>query len=553
MFQLRTHQQQAVAAALEKPHGGTLTAVVPPGGGKTVLALAVLDALYKAGRIDAALVLTPRLGLCSQFELDWKSVRNAFQPGALGAVLHRENSAIDGLRAGGYVTSYQSLCADPVVHRRFARRRARRLAIVCDEAHYLGQKLHGAGDTTQAAKILAELDEYAAFKIVMTGTPYRSDENPIVFAQYDHNGKIVADVEISYADGVAQGFLCPFDAMLFDGKMQQTRRRQRQGKAFYASEEVELRFTSQQLSKIALDPHFWQVAARHAFEKVKELQELWPRYCGIAGCATQEHARDVLAYLESLGARCLLAVSDDSSAHNNLRTFKNGGWDMLVTVGMAHVGYDYKPIAVAAVLNGIREFNWLDQFTMRAGRVVPNRPRTEQTAWIYGMNDLAMRRYVNDKRSEASRAIKLAEEMAPSEGDAAWSNGDQGHSLLYHGVTLESISGIGFGHNGYLAELEEEEVAPITEKEMRENLRRRRQGLVNHYAAQHFGQVNGDTIRKVNALLLTRYGKPVNQCTPEEVEAQIQWLESELGAALEKDASEPYLDDAPLYVQGTLF
>ncbi|MEZ4661021.1 MAG: DEAD/DEAH box helicase family protein [Caldilineaceae bacterium] len=59
---------------------------IPPGGGKTILALAVLDALYKAGRIDAALVLTPRLGLCSQFELDWKAVRNAFQPNALGAI-----------------------------------------------------------------------------------------------------------------------------------------------------------------------------------------------------------------------------------------------------------------------------------------------------------------------------------------------------------------------------------------------------------------------------------------------------------------------------------
>ncbi|MCB9149950.1 MAG: DEAD/DEAH box helicase family protein [Caldilineaceae bacterium] len=553
MFQLRSHQQQAVDAALDKPHGGVLTAVIPPGGGKTILALAVLDALYKAGRIDSALVLTPRLGLCSQFELDWKTVRTHFQPNALGAILHRENSAIDGLRAGGYVTSYQSLCADPVVHRRFARRRAKRLALVCDEAHYLGQKLHGAGETTQAAKILSELDEYAAFKLVMTGTPYRSDENPIIFAQYDHNGKIAADVEISYADGVTQGFLCPFDAMLFDGKMQQTRRRQRHGRAIYATEEVELRYTSQQLTKIAVDPQFWQVAARHAFEKVKELQELWPRYCGIAGCATQEHAREVLAYLEGLGARCLLAVSDDSSAHDNLRAFKMGGWDMLVTVGMAHVGYDYKPIAVAAVLSGVREFNWLDQFTMRAGRVVPNRPRAEQTAWIYGMNDLAMRRYVNDKRSEASRAIKLLEEMAPPTGDASEGAGDQGPSLLYHGVTLESISGIGFGHNGYMAELDEEEGAPLTDKELRENLRRRRQGLVSHYAAKHFGQVNGETIRKVNALLLTRYGKPVNQCAPEELTAQITWLEGELGPMPEEEDEEPYSDSESLYVQGTLF
>jgi superfamily II DNA or RNA helicase len=555
MFNLRKHQQEAIAAALSKEDGGTLTAVIPPGGGKTILALAVLDALHKAGRIDAAMVLTPRLGLCSQFELDWKSVRIHFQPNALGPILHCENSNIDSLRTFGYVSSYQSLCADPTVHRRFARRRARRLAIVCDEAHYLGEKLHGSGETTEAAKILANIEKYAAIKIVMTGTPYRSDENPIIFADYDTQGNIRADVKITYADGVAQGFLRPFDASLFDGTLFQTRRRQRDGVSYYSREALELRHTSQQLTKVATDPQFWQVAARHAFEKVKELQELWPLYCGIAGCANQEHARQVTEYLQSLGARCLLAVSDDSKAHENLRIFKRGGWDMLVTVGMAHVGYDYQPIAVAAVLNGVREYNWLDQFTMRAGRIVTERPKSEQIAWIFGMNDRAMRRYVNDKRQEANRAIKLAEEIEDAPDSGAFNGGNYGPLLLYNGVTLDSISGMGFDHNGYSTDLEVEESPLVTDKEVREQLRRRRQALVGQYAARQYGAVNGDTIRKANGLLLARYGKPVSQCNPEELMQQIAYLEQELGLnANDSQATDAQADaDEETLVQGGLF
>jgi superfamily II DNA or RNA helicase len=569
MFQLRQHQLNAIEAALAKPPGGTLTAVIPPGGGKTILALAVLDTLYKAKKIDAAVVFTPRLGLCSQFELDWKAVRSHFQPAAMGAIVHRENTAIGSLRGFGYVTSYQSLCADPTAHRRFARRHAGRLAIVCDEAHYLGEKLYGSGDTTQAAKILSELDEFAAFKLVMTGTPYRADDNPIVFVDYDQQGRIQSDVALTYGDGVVQGFLRPFDATLFDGKLFQTRTRERDGRLRTETEEIELRYTDQQLTKVATDPQFWQLAARHAFEKVKELQEIWPRYCGIVGCANQTHAREVLAYLQGLGARCLLAVSDDSNAHANLRTFKSGGYDMLVTVGMAHVGYDYKPIAVAAVLNGIREFNWLDQFTMRAGRVLPNRPKEEQTAWIFGINDRAMRKYVTTKRVEAQRAIKLFEDAggAGNSANLVYGGGD-GPRLLYRGVSLEGIAGIGFGHNGYSESLDEhhsavtpvedeEEAELLTDKEKREQLRRRRQGLVSQYAGKMHGQVNGDTIRQVNATLLQRFGKPVNQCTPEELTRQIGWLEEQLGldqAADPTDQEKPQQEEsAPEYVQFGLF
>ncbi|MEM7131980.1 MAG: DEAD/DEAH box helicase family protein [Chloroflexota bacterium] len=558
MFTLREHQRQAVQAVLDKPYGGTLTAVIPPGGGKTILSLAILDALRKSKRIDAAIVLTPRLGLCSQFELDWKSVRKHFQPNAMGPIVHRENAAIQSLRGFGYVTSYQSLCADPSVHRRFAHRHSTRLAIVCDEAHYLGEELHGSGETTQAARYLAQLDEHAALKVVMTGTPYRADENPIAFAEYDENGHILSDVEVTYADGVAQGFLRPFDAMLFDGQLTQTRRRQRNGNAYYVTEVVELRFTAQQLTKVATDPQFWQLAARHALEKVKELQEIWPRYCGIVGCANQTHARDVLAFLESLGARCLLAISDDSKAHENLRSFKSGGWDMLVTVGMAHVGYDHKPIAVAAVLNGVREYNWLDQFTMRAGRISPERPQAEQTAWIFGMNDRAMREYVNAKRAEVEKAIKLADE-AEDLPPVGWGDGHHhGPSLVYEGISFDSISGIGFGHEGYSANLEDEsaeeedeESLRYTDKEIREQRRRRRQALVSQYAAKLFKHVNGDTIRKVNSLLMDRYGKPVTHCTIEELEKQIHWLEGELkfSEEVEKPVEESNESE---FVQGTL-
>jgi hypothetical protein len=149
-----------------------------------------------------------------------------------------------------------------------------------------------------------------------------------------------------------------------------------------------------------------------------------------------------------------------------------------------------------------------------------------------------------------------ADEEDPTQGSNL-GGGSLGPRLLYNGVELEGISGIGFDHNGYTTDLEDDEPDHLTDKERREALRRRRQGLVNQYAAKHYAGVNGETIRKVNGLLIARYGKSVNQCTPEELIEQINWLEKELGidaeAAAKQAKSDAEYEERDQYVQGGLF
>jgi hypothetical protein len=200
--------------------------------------------------------------------------------------------------------------------------------------------------------------------------------------------------------------------------------------------------------------------------------------------------------------------------------------------------------------------------------MAPNRPKEEQTAWIFGINDLAMRKYITAKRVEAERAIRLLEEVDGAKSGESTFGGGDGPKLFYQGISMESIAGIGFGHNGYSTALDEADTAApqpaeddepelITDKEKREQLRRRRQGLVSQYAGKLHGQVNGETIRQVNALLLQRFGKPVNECSPEELERQIRWLAEKVGvpAVSEKEAvaEEVYQDTEELWVQPGLF
>ena len=554
MFELRPHQQLGVTLALEKAAGSATTMIIAPGGGKTVSSLAILDALYKADRIDAAIVMVPRLGLCSQYELDWRSIRSNFGPGAMGEIAHKPNESLS-LSSGqfGYVTSYASICSNPAVHMQFIRRHAGRVALVCDEAHYLGMKGLTGESATKAAGIISAMGERAHAKIPMSGTPYRSDGNPLVFVEYE-NDLIRSDVHLGYRDGVAQGFLRPFEAQLFEADIAM----QIVHEGVKHNVTVTSRVLDKGFKKVCQDPGLWEPVTDSLLNKVREMQELWPAYCGLIGAATQDHAREVIHYLRRKGARCLLAVSDDAKSHDNLREFKRGGYDVMVTVGMCHVGYDYKPIIAVAALGGTREHNWLDQFSMRAGRMVSERPEDEQTAWLYGLDDPLMRKFVNNKRNESQRGIDIRGRAGQEE---RWGDGlhkTQRNSIEVLDVSLtqdvRSMRADGTDQNRRV-DLNEYTDVWATDTENRNALRSWLRNLAGKSAYKQYGNATGETLQQVYATLKMRFGKAVKECTVDELIVRIKYLERELGLDREDavDWAEPEAKTEEEIVQLSLF
>lgn len=559
MFELRPHQQLGVSLALEKGAGSATTMIIAPGGGKTVGSLAILDSLYKANRIDAAIVMVPRLGLCSQYELDWKSVRRHFGPDAMGEIVHKPNEslALSGNQFG-YVTSYASICSNPLVHMDFVARHAGRVALVCDEAHYLGMKGFTGESATKAAGIIHEMGKRANAMIPMSGTPYRSDGNPIVFAEYDGD-LIRSDVHLGYSDGVAQGFLRPFEAQLFEADIAM--------QIMHEGVKYDVNTTSKMLdkgfTKVCQDAGLWQPVTDALLAKVRQMQESWPAYCGLIGAATQAHARQVVSYLRKKGARCLLAVSDDSKSHDNLREFKRGGYDVMVTVGMCHVGYDHKPIIAVAALGGTREYNWLDQFSMRAGRMISNRPAHEQTAWLFGLDDPLMRKFVGDKRSEAQRGIDIRVKAGKAQKEQLFKIDEQPKvprsmmEVVEVSLTndVHSMRADGADQSARV-ELNQYIDVWATDNENKKALRSWLRNLVGKYAYAQYGQASGQTLQYVYADMKNRFGKAIKDCSVGDLVKRIQYMESALGVEREPEpalpAFEPWAEPQKV-VQASLF
>ena len=104
----------------------------------------------------------------------------------------------------GAVVTYAQVGMAPAVHRR--RTMTRRTLVILDEIHHAGDS-RTWGDGVKAAF------EPAVRRLMLTGTPFRSDDNPIPFVTYERGGdglqRSRSDSVYGYADALRDGVVRP--------------------------------------------------------------------------------------------------------------------------------------------------------------------------------------------------------------------------------------------------------------------------------------------------------------------------------------------------------
>ena len=118
-------------------------------------------------------------------------------------------------------------------------------------------EVHHAGDALSWGESVREAFEPATRRLALTGTPFRSDINPIPFVSYapdtDGVAKSVADFTYGYAHALADHVVRPVLFMAYSGEMQ-WRTRAGDEVAARLGEPLTKDLTAQAL-RTALDPH----------------------------------------------------------------------------------------------------------------------------------------------------------------------------------------------------------------------------------------------------------------------------------------------------------
>ncbi|GIF05883.1 DEAD/DEAH box helicase [Actinoplanes siamensis] len=332
---LRAWQRKAMVEYLRR-RSEDFMAVATPGAGKTTFALRLAAEMLVDGTVEAVTVVCPTEHLKTQW---------AQAAARVGIQLdHRfRNAEVHSSRDfHGAVVTYAQVGMAPQVHKR--RTVTRRTLVILDEIHH-------AGDSRSWGDGVKDAFEPAERRLLLTGTPFRSDENPIPFVQYERGmdgiQRSKADSVYGYADALRDRVVRPVMFMAYSGE---TRWRTNAGDELAARlGEPMTKDLIAQAWRTALDHRgeWMPQVMRAAHNRLLRVREGMPDAGGLVIASDQTAARAYAKLLHDLtGEAPTVVLSDDDGASGRIAEFAASDKQWMVAVRMVSEGVDIPRLAV---------------------------------------------------------------------------------------------------------------------------------------------------------------------------------------------------------------
>jgi superfamily II DNA or RNA helicase len=365
---LRAWQSEAIGRYVEAGPRDYLT-VATPGAGKTTFALTIAAELLGRRIVDRVTVVAPTEHLKTQWAEAAARVGIPIDPSYSGGKGRTSKDFV------GIAVTYAGVAANPLAHR--VRTERFKTLVVLDEIHH-------AGDALSWGEAVREAFEPARRRLALTGTPFRSDVNPIPFVTYapDAEGipRSVADFTYGYGHALRDHVVRPVLFWAYGGDLQWRTR---------AGDEVSARLgepltkdLAAQALRTALDPGgSWVGAVMEAADRrLSEVRRGVPDAGGLVIASDQDSAREYAAVLARIaGEKPTVVLSDERAASKKIAKFSEGNNRWMVAVRMVSEGVDVPRLAVGvyATTTSTPLF-----FAQAVGRFVRARTRGE-TASIF--------------------------------------------------------------------------------------------------------------------------------------------------------------------------
>lgn len=397
---LRVWQEEALSRFLK--NNDDFLAVATPGAGKTTFALVAAEKLIQRADIEKIIVVVPTAHLRGQ----WAKAAHR-----LGIKLDYKFANAQTVLArdfDGVAVTYATVAAQPLLWKRMIAQK--RTLVVFDEIHHAGEDDH----LTWGAA-LKEAFSGASRRILLSGTPFRSDGRAIPFVQYDEQRKCVPSYNYDYGTALTDRTVVrPIAFPALDGSV-----RWRDAGAIISTDLADTDETTlTNALRSALDPDGKWIASvlRRADEELSLLREEVPDAGGLVVAADQYKAKRYAAILDAItGEKTVVAISDDPDASDHIDAFEKGTSKWIVAVQMVSEGVDIKRLAVGVYASRVKTEMFFRQVVGRFVRMRSAEDETTATLFIPSIQPLLkyaqdIERTVEAVLSEQAKAARQPRE-----------------------------------------------------------------------------------------------------------------------------------------------
>src|SRR3954454_7812736 len=384
---LRDWQRRALGL-MEGWQSGPFLIAAAPGAGKTRPALEAARGLLRSGQIDRVAVVCPTSPLTRQWAAAAARLGLQLLPDApeLRTSRDYDGVAVTYARVASVAGVYGRQCTE-------------RTLVIVDEAHHLGDELAwGQGFVTAFSR--------AGRWLLLSGTPFRTDDAAIPGVRYDGDGVAVPDLEYSYADAIRDGVCRRVVFVPYDGVLQWQSGDEVIESSFddvVASRERGRRFRTAISTEL---PDGLPRILRNAHDKLTSVRDGGHRDAGgLVVAADSDHARAIAGVLKEITDRApVVVLHKEPRAHVKLDAFRSGREPWIVAVNMVSEGVDIPRLRVGVYATAAKTPLIFRQIVGRFVRTIEGRGL--DMSWLYLPADPVLRAHAADVENDLSPVLR---------------------------------------------------------------------------------------------------------------------------------------------------
>jgi superfamily II DNA or RNA helicase len=384
MFEPREWQLRFFVKWEEKVEGKPFMLMAVPGSGKTMAAIEIARRWMVAGSDRRLIVVVPTDNLRTQWQQEARRFGIELQTKEFGTKFK------DGFQGG--VTSYHLVGNQPMVFRKLCS--VAPTMVIFDEIHHCGEDSHfGLG--------IKEAFELSQEKLLMSGTPWKSDGSAIPFVKYDEHGFAVADYSYGYVDALKDEVI---RWLVFDHSKGAITN-DFTGQRLEIDSSISENQASERLSAL-LDPTGEYVSKQieDSHRKLMECRKTVPDAAAMAICIDQFHATKIASAIKRItGCTPSVIVSDEQIGNDTVDAFRKSSKEWLVSVRKVSEGTDIKRLQVLCYLTNITSELFFRQVIGRVSRL---RNMDDNEGYVFLPADPRLIRCAENIETEQVKALE---------------------------------------------------------------------------------------------------------------------------------------------------